>query len=144
LRLTARSLPSTGWLRKYRVRVHGSVTEKVVEPLVLGLTVEGVRYLPMQVELDRQQGANAWLTVGLREGKNREVRRAMEAIGLQVNRLIRLSYGPFQLRDLQPGGVEEVRARVLREQLGVGPDPKAQRAARRRRGDKDSDDGNSG
>jgi 23S rRNA pseudouridine2605 synthase len=72
----------------------------------------------MTATLDRQQGANAWLTVGLREGKNREVRRAMEAVGLVVNRLIRVSYGPFRLGDLAPGGVEEVRAKVLRDQLG--------------------------
>ncbi|MEL7348516.1 MAG: pseudouridine synthase [Pseudomonadota bacterium] len=112
-------LPSTGWLRRYRVRVHGSPTEQTVAPLTRGIEVDGERFQPMQVTLDRQQGANAWLTVGLREGRNREVRRAMEAVGLSVNRLIRLSYGPFQLGDLQPGAVEEVKARVLADQLGL-------------------------
>jgi len=117
-------LPSTGWSRRYRVRVHGRVTEELVAPLVKGITVEGIRYQPMQVTFDRQQGSNAWLTVGLREGKNREIRKAMESIGLVVNRLIRISYGPFQLGQLEEGRTEEIKARVLREQLGES-DPKA-------------------
>lgn len=112
-------LPSTGWLRKYRVRVNGKVTEELLEPLRKGITHEGLTYQPMIVTLDRQQGANAWLTVGLREGKNREIRRAMEAIGLTVNRLIRTSYGPFQLGQLKPGEVEELRRKVVRDQLGL-------------------------
>lgn len=113
-------LPSTGWLRKYRVRVNGNPTDADLEPLRKGITVEGERFQPMTVTLDRVQGANAWLTVGLREGKNREIRRAMSAIGLYVNRLIRVSYGPFRLGELAPGAVEEVRPKVLREQLGLG------------------------
>ena len=112
-------LPSTGWLRRYRVRVKGTPDETVLDPLRQGLTVEGERFQPMTVTLDRQQGANAWLTVALREGRNREIRRAMEAVGLTVNRLIRVSYGPFQLGGLKPGEVEEVRARVMRDQLGL-------------------------
>jgi 23S rRNA pseudouridine2605 synthase len=112
-------LPSTGWLRKYRVRVNGRVTEPQLEPLRKGITADGEDFQPMIVTLDRQIGANAWLTVGLREGKNREIRRAMEAIGLVVNRLIRVSYGPFQLGQLAPGAVEEIRRRVLRDQLGL-------------------------
>ena len=112
-------LPSTGWLRKYRVRVNGRVTEPMLEPLRQGIKADGEDFQPMIVTLDRQQGANAWLTVGLREGKNREIRRAMEAVGLTVNRLIRTSYGPFQLGQLKPGEVEEVRRRVLRDQLGL-------------------------
>jgi 23S rRNA pseudouridine2605 synthase len=121
-------LPSTGWTRRYRVRVHGRPTEETLEPLLQGITVEGVRYQPMQIQFDRQQGANAWLTVALKEGKNREIRKAMEAIGLTVNRLIRVSYGPFQLGQLVEGGVEEIRGRVLRDQLGereakAGADP---------------------
>lgn len=112
-------LPSTGWLRKYRVRVKGRVSEELLEPLRKGLTHEGIKYQPMTVTLDRQQGANAWLTVGLREGKNREIRRTMEAIGLSVNRLIRVSYGPFQLNQLKAGDVEEIRRKVLRDQLGL-------------------------
>jgi 23S rRNA pseudouridine2605 synthase len=130
-------LPSTGWLRKYRVRVHGTPTEAQIAPLRAGITVDGERFQPMIVSIDRQQGANAWLTVGLREGRNREVRRAMEDVGLTVNRLIRISYGPFQLGDLAPGAVEEVKARVLRDQLGEGaraadrPTPKARPVAAR-------------
>ncbi len=112
-------LPSTGWVRKYRVRVKGTPEDTTLEPLRGGIVIDGERFQPMSVTLDRQQGANAWLTVGIREGKNREVRRAMEQVGLTVNRLIRISYGPFQLRDLAPGAVEEVKARVLRDQLGL-------------------------
>ena len=112
-------LPSTGWLRKYRVRARGEPDDKALEPLRKGITVDGERFQPMQVGVDRQQGANVWLTVAIREGKNREVRRALQAVGLTVNRLIRVSYGPFQLGDLEPGGVEEVRPKVLREQLGL-------------------------
>ena len=116
-------LPSTGWMRKYRVRINGNPTDPDLEPLRRGITVEGERFQPMVVVLDRIQGANAWLTVGLREGKNREIRRAMNAINLTVNRLIRVSYGPFRLNDMVPGQVEEVRGKVLREQLGEGPTP---------------------
>ncbi len=119
-------LPSTGWLRNYRVRVNGRPNDEMLKPLRDGLVVEGQRYLPMTVSIDRQQGANAWLTVGLREGKNREIRRAMEDIGLGVNRLIRVSYGPFQLGQLKPGAVEEVRRKIVRDQLGLdGPTPDA-------------------
>lgn len=111
-------LPSTGWLRKYRVRVHGAPQEAMLEHLRRGITIGGERFQPMTVALDRVQGANAWLTVGLREGRNREVRRAMEEIGLVVNRLIRTSYGPFRLGELAAGAVEEVRQRVLADQMG--------------------------
>ncbi|WP_101068802.1 pseudouridine synthase [Roseovarius salinarum] len=137
-------LPSTGWLRKYRVRVKGRPTDDTVAPLREGLTLDGERFQPMQVSIDRQQGANAWITVGIREGRNREVRRAMEAVGLSVNRLIRVSYGPFQLGNLGPGAVEEVRPRVLRDQLGPeagrsdgggnGKAPERRRVRRKRRG----------
>lgn len=112
-------LPSTGWLRRYRVRVKGAPSEASLEPLRKGLVVDGDTFQPMQVTLDRQQGANAWLTIGLREGRNREIRRAAEAVGLVVNRLIRISYGPFKLGDLKPGAVEEVRRRIMRDQLGL-------------------------
>ncbi len=131
-------LPSTGWLRKYRVRVNGNPMDPDLEPLRKGIVVDGERFQPMQVVIDRIQGANAWLTVGLREGKNREIRRAMAAINLTVNRLIRVSYGPFRLGDLTPGAVEEVKPRVLREQLGEGgsddgaaPRARATRSAQR-------------
>lgn len=112
-------LPSTGWLRRYRVRVNGRPTDDTLEPLRRGVTVEGESFQPMDVSLDRQKGANAWLTVGLREGRNREIRRAMEAVGMNVNRLIRISYGPFQLGELRAGEVEEIRRRVMRDQLGL-------------------------
>lgn len=116
-------LPSTGWLRKYRVRVNGAPTDAMLAPLRDGVTVEGERFQPMIVTIDRQQGANAWLTMGIREGRNREIRRALGHVGLSVNRLIRVSYGPFQLGTLQKGAVEEVKRRVLREQLGeTAPD----------------------
>ena len=121
-------LPSTGWLRKYRVRVKGQPNEEDFDPLRKGLTLDGERFQPMDVTLDRQQGANAWITVGLREGKNREIRRAMEDLGFAVNRLIRVSYGPFQLGTLKPGAAEEVRRKVLRDQLGLdGTDGKPER-----------------
>ena len=110
-------LPSTGWLRRYRVRVKGQPTEKLIAPLRTGITLGGERFRPMEITIDRQQSANAWLTVSLREGKNREIRRAMEHIGLKVNRLIRISYGPFQLGTLKVGTVEEVRQKVMRNQL---------------------------
>jgi 23S rRNA pseudouridine2605 synthase len=112
-------LPSTGWLRRYRVRVKGRPTDETLEPLRKGIEIDGERFQPMTVTLDRQQGANAWLTVGLREGRNREIRRAMETIGLNVNRLIRISYGPFQLGNLKSGDVEEIRRKTLRDQLGL-------------------------
>ncbi len=118
-------LPSTGWLRKYRVRVRGQPTESLLEPLRRGLTIDGERFLPMQVAVDRQQRANAWLTVGLREGRNREIRRAMEMAGFAVSRLIRVSYGPFQLGKLKRGEVLEVRPRVLHDQLGLAKEPSA-------------------
>lgn len=111
-------LPSTGWLRRYRVRARGAPSEEDLQPLRNGLVVEGERFRPMTVTLDRRQGANAWLTVGLREGRNREIRRAMEVAGLIVNRLIRVGYGPFRLGNLVPGCVAEVSSRILRDQLG--------------------------
>lgn len=129
-------LPSTGWVRKYRVRVKGDPDDKMLEPLRKGITVDGQRFQPMQITLDRQQGANAWLTMGIREGKNREIRRAMDTLGLSVNRLIRISYGPFQLQELKRGEVEEVKQRVVRDQLGLAqPDhakPTRKRPKKRR------------
>jgi 23S rRNA pseudouridine2605 synthase len=112
-------LPSTGWLRRYRVRAHGRVPQEQLDALHDGVEIEGVRYGPIEATIDSVQGANAWLTMGLREGKNREVRRILSSLGLDVNRLIRISYGPFQLLDLKPGAVEPVKRRVLAEQLGV-------------------------
>ena len=117
-------LPSTGWVRKYRVRANGVPSEAGLEKLRAGITIEGERFQPMSISVDRQQGANCWLTVGLREGKNREIRRALNDIDLAVNRLIRVSYGPFQLGDLPKGEVEEVKQRVMREQIGGGKSAK--------------------
>ena len=111
-------LPATGWLRRYRVRVHGKVDQAQLDELKNGIAVDGVFYGSMEAVLDREQGANAWLTISLREGKNREVKNVMGALGLDVTRLIRISYGPFQLADLPEGGVREIRGRALREQLG--------------------------
>ena len=127
-------LPSTGWLRKYRVRINGRPQDSDFERLRKGIEIDGERFQPMIVNLDRQQGANAWVTIGLREGKNREIRRAMEAVGFAVNRLIRVSYGPFQLGQLKSGAVEEVRRKVLRDQLGLEaePQPKPKPGARRK------------
>jgi 23S rRNA pseudouridine2605 synthase len=136
-------LPSTGWLRRYRVRINGAVSEDKLDILRKGIEVEGIKYQPMTVTFDRQQGANAWLTVSLREGKNREIRRAMQAIGVTVNRLIRVSYGPFQLGELKAGAVEELRPRVVRDQLGLSDKPTPQRkrkpASRPSRGKKRGD-----
>ncbi|OAN73044.1 RNA pseudouridine synthase [Jannaschia sp. EhC01] len=112
-------LPSTGWLRKYRVRMKGNPKDEDFAPLRRGIVAEGERFQPMEVSLDRVQGANAWITVGLREGKNREIRRAMAELGFEVNRLIRVSYGPFRLGELKAGEVEEIKSRVLRDQLGL-------------------------
>jgi 23S rRNA pseudouridine2605 synthase len=111
-------LPETGWLRRYRVRALGRVTQPDLDALRGGVTVQGIHYGPIEATLDREQGANVWLTFAIREGKNREVRNVLEHIGLQVNRLIRLSFGPFQLGDLTEGGVDEVNTRALRDQLG--------------------------
>lgn len=111
-------LPATGWLRRYRVRALGRVTQEALDRLRAGLTVAGVHYGPIEATLDREQGANIWLTVGIREGKNREVRRVMETLGLKVNRLIRVAFGPFELGDLEDGQVKEVATEDLRAALG--------------------------
>ena len=111
-------LPSTGWLRRYRVRAWGRVTQDDLNSLKQGIEIEGVSYGPVEAMLDKIQGDNTWLTIALREGKNREVRKILLTLGLEVNRLIRVSFGPFQLLELQPGDVEIVRRRVMMEQLG--------------------------
>ncbi len=112
-------LPATGWVRRYRVRVNGDVEPAALKKLAGGLTIDGVRYGSVRAALDRQQGDNAWLTMSLAEGKNREIRKLCEHLGWKVNRLIRIAYGPFQLGELAPGTVEEVTGKVLREQLGI-------------------------
>ena len=122
-------LPATGWLRRYRVRVFGVPHAAALQSLAQGVTVEGVRYGPIEAAVDATKGDNTWLTVSLREGRNREIRRVMEHLGLAVSRLIRVAYGPFQLGTLERGGIEEIQARVLREQLpaGAGAPPMPQR-----------------
>jgi 23S rRNA pseudouridine2605 synthase len=120
-------LPANGWLRRYRVRVHGPVDERALANLARGITIERVAYGPIEAGLDSRQGTNSWLTVSLKEGKNREVRRVMEHLGLQVTRLIRIAYGPFQLGVLPRHGVEEVHPRILRDQLGIGEKPSRKR-----------------
>jgi len=111
-------LPATGWFRRYRVRALGRVTQEALDRLRMGLTVAGVHYGPIEATLDRERGANVWLSVGIREGKNREVRKAMETLGLKVNRLIRVGFGPFELGDLEDGQVKEVATEDLRAALG--------------------------
>jgi 23S rRNA pseudouridine2605 synthase len=111
-------LPATGWLRRYRVRAHGRITQQALDRLRDGIVIEGVRYGPIEARLEREQGANSWLTVAMREGKNREVKNVLGYLGLAVNRLIRVSYGPFRLGDLPQGAIDEVRTRTLRDQLG--------------------------
>jgi 23S rRNA pseudouridine2605 synthase len=113
-------LPATGWVRRYRVRVHGPVDPERLKELARGPTIDGVAYGPIRAQLDRQQGSNAWITMSLQEGKNREVRRVLEHIGYPVTRLIRIAYGPFQLGNLASGAIEEVPKKVLSDQLGTG------------------------
>jgi 23S rRNA pseudouridine2605 synthase len=113
-------LPATGWIRRYRVRAHGEVEQEALDALKSGLNVEGIQYGPIEATLDKQQGGNAWLTISLREGKNREVKRICEHLGLKVNRLIRTSFGPFQLGELPRGEVDEVSSKVINEQIRGG------------------------
>ena len=113
-------LPGTGWTRRYRVRVFGAVDEERLALLAKGITIGGVSYGPIRAQLDSRKGANAWLTVSLTEGRNREVRRVLDHLGLTVNRLIRLAYGPFQLGRLERGAVAAIPRKVVAEQLGEG------------------------
>ena len=137
-------LPSTGWSRKYRVRVQGHVDPEALASLAGGITIDGIRYGEIDARLNRQMTSNAWLRIAIREGKSREVRRIMEHLGHQVSRLIRVSYGPFQLGDLEHGAVEQVKPRILADQLGLTPQntptgtakPKAQSKNRTRPGAK--------
>ena len=114
----ALELPATGWLRRYRVRAFGAVTQPKLDELRDGITVDGVNYGAIEATLDRVQGSNVWITFAMREGKNREIRNVLRALNLHVNRLIRVSFGPFQLGELPDGAVEEVKTRILREQIG--------------------------
>jgi 23S rRNA pseudouridine2605 synthase len=112
-------LPATGWLRQYRVRALGRVQQDALDRLRGGITIDGIRYGPIEATLDREQGANVWLTVGIREGKNREVRKVLETLRLKVNRLIRVAFGPFELGELDDGAVREIETEKLRETLGA-------------------------
>lgn len=111
-------LPENGWTRRYKIKVHGFVDTKKLADLEKGVKVEGVQYGSVKAELESEKGTNAWLTITLNEGKNREIRKLMKFIGLDVARLIRLSYGPFQLGSLKKGEVREIPQKVLKEQLG--------------------------
>ena len=111
-------LPATGWLRRYRVRVHGRVKQEELDKLQDGIAVEGILYGSIEAKLESEQGTNAWLSVALREGKNREIKKVLGHLGLEVTRLIRISFGPFQLGDLPSRGIREIRSRMLRDQLG--------------------------
>jgi 23S rRNA pseudouridine2605 synthase len=113
-------VPSSGWTRVYRVRLFGKVTQAELDRLAQGVTIEGVKYGPIVADLERAKGVHAWARVSLKEGRNREVKRVMESLGLKVARLIRISYGPFQLGQLAEGQVEEIPARLWREKLGIG------------------------
>jgi 23S rRNA pseudouridine2605 synthase len=111
-------LPATGWVRRYRVRAYGRPDPQALDRLKGGVTIEGIHYGPIEAQIDKMQGDNAWLTIAIREGKNREVKKICEYLGLEVNRLIRVAFGPFQLGDLERGQIAEVPSRVLAEQLG--------------------------
>ncbi|KAA2213668.1 rRNA pseudouridine synthase [Pseudoroseomonas oryzae] len=124
-------LPDNAWVRRYRARVHGRVDERALAALAHGVTVEGVAYGPIEAGLDSRQGTNAWLTVALTEGKNREVRRVLQHLGLTVTRLIRTAYGPFTLGPLPRGAVEEVNAKFMRDQLGLDAPPRILRGVER-------------
>lgn len=140
-------LPATGWVRRYRVRAYGKPDPAALARLAAGITIEGIHYGPIEATLDKAQGDNSWLNIAIREGKNREVKKICEHLGLTVNRLIRVAFGPFQLGDLERGGIAEVPAKVLAEQLGRKvtvpergpphrrnkPDPRGQKPERKTR-----------
>ena len=129
-------LPATGWVRRYRVRAHGNVEPEALAQLKNGVTVNGVRYGPISAALEKVQGTNCWLSFALREGKNREIKLVCEHLGLKVNRLIRTSFGPFQLGDLKRGAVVEVAANVLADQLGARKDRKTTKPNRKPHADR--------
>jgi 23S rRNA pseudouridine2605 synthase len=121
-------IPASGWTRSYRARLFGKVTQADLDRLATGITIDGVKYGPIVADLERSKGMYSWATVGLKEGKNREVKRVMERLGLKVARLIRTAYGPFQLGQLPEGQVEEIPARLWREKLGIGRKKRTDRA----------------
>ena len=121
-------IPASGWTRVYRARLFGKVTQADLDRLATGITIDGVKYGPVIADLERSKGMYSWATVKLKEGKNREVKRVMERLGLKVARLIRTAYGPFQLGQLAQGQVEEIPARLWREKLGIGRKKRADHA----------------
>lgn len=125
-------LPETGWLRRYRVRFFGNVAQEELDRLKGGITADGVRYGPIEAVLERSKGQNSWAAVSLREGKNREIRKVFEHLGLKVSRLIRVAYGPFQLGDLREGEAAEVPGKVLKEQLGLAANPNREKRLKAR------------
>ena len=126
-------LPATGWIRRYRVRAFGRIAEEALKKIEKGVEIDGVRYGPVEAKIERVQGDNSWLTIAIREGKNREVKRICEHLGLQVNRLIRTAFGPFQLGELARGGIEEVPTRVMKAAIGEKFFKKEDDAHRRRK-----------
>ncbi len=126
-------LPATGWIRRYRVRAYGHVEEAALKRIEKGVEIDGVRYGPVEATIERVQGDNSWLNIAIREGKNREVKRICEHLGLQVNRLIRTGFGPFQLGELPRGGIEEVPTRAMKSSIGEKFFKKEDDAHRRRK-----------
>lgn len=126
-------LPATGWIRRYRVRAYGRIEEQALKKIENGVVIDGVRYGPVEAKIERAQGDNTWLTIAIKEGKNREVKRICEHLGLQVNRLIRTSFGPFQLGELPRGGIEEVPTRAMKSSIGEKFFKKEDDAHRRRK-----------
>jgi len=112
-------LPSTGWIRRYRVRVYGGITQSMIDGMKKGVAIDGVQYGSVETELDSQKGDNSWLTVALKEGKNREIRKIFEHFGCKVSRLLRVSYGPFQLGALPKGQIKEVTGKVLKSFIKI-------------------------
>lgn len=127
-------LPSTGWTRRYRVRVHGQVDERHIKTLAEGITIDGVHYAPIEASISHQAKTNAWMLMSLKEGKNREIRRVCEHLGLIVNRLIRISYGPFQLGEIEPGDIVELPEKLIRDQFGLEGKAGAQKDKTSRQG----------
>ncbi len=111
-------LPQNAWSRRYRVRVHGKIDKKKLQEIEKGVTIDGVSYGKVLITIDSESTTNAWLTITLKEGKNREIRKLMKYASLDVARLIRVSYGPFQLGTLKKGEIKEVSQKVLKEQMG--------------------------
>lgn len=111
-------LPANAWVRRYRIRAYGKIDQKALDALTAGVTIDGVDYKPIKATLDQTKGGNVWITASITEGKNREIRKVMDHLGLRVNRLIRTAFGPFQLGGLEEGAVEEIPSKQLREQLG--------------------------